>query len=218
MLNSPKRAIWEALLLAGVVFFLGFLLGFVFESSQTNKMNEYYLSSEFYLMDAIALNSLVDEGIFDCSSLYNAYSSFADRVYQEAILLQEYESSEQITEEMKIVHRRYDLLRTFLWANILKTSKTCENSPNIVVYLYEYNTEDLVKKATQNVWSKVLLDLKEEQGENILLIPIASDLNIDSLNVIIKNLNISTFPAVVINNNKIINELTSSKDIEKYLN
>lgn len=217
MLKSPKRAIWEALLLAGVVFFLGFLLGFVFESSQTDKMNKYYLNSEFYLMDVISLNSLVKGEIFDCSSLYIAYSSFANRVYQEAILLQEYESSEQITEEMKIVHRRYDLLRTFLWANILETSKLCKNSQNIVVYLYEYNTEDLVQKATQNVWSKVLWDLKEEQGENILLIPIASDLNINSLDVIIKNLNISTFPVVVINNKK-INELTSSKDLEKYLN
>jgi len=218
MLNNPKRAIWEALLLAGLVFFLGFLLGFMFESSQNNKMNEYYMQSELYLLDSIALNSAVDAGAFDCSSLYDSYSLFADRVYQEAILLQRYEDAEKITQEMRIVHRRYDLLRTFLWANQLKTSTQCKETPNILIYLYEYNTENLAKKATQNVWSKVLFDLKQKEGDNILLIPIASDLNITSLNVLAGKFNISEYPVVIINNKKVIYDLTSSEELEKYLN
>jgi len=218
MLNNPKRAIWEALLLAGLVFFLGFLLGFVWENSQTNKMNDYYMQSELYLLDSIALNSAAEIGGINCSSLYNSYSLFADRVYQEAILLQEYESAEKITEEMKIVHRRYDLLRTFLWVNVLKTPTQCKEKPNIIIYLYEYNTEDLVKKATQNVWSKVLFDLKQEEGNKLLLIPIASDLNITSLNILIEKFNVSEYPVVIVNNKEAIYDLTSSVDLRKHLN
>ncbi|MFH1365441.1 MAG: hypothetical protein ABIH28_02575 [archaeon] len=217
MLNSPKRAIWEALILAGLVFFLGFSFGFLFESGRTDKMNDYYFNSEFILMDSIVLNSLVDEGIFDCASLYATYSSFADRVYQEALLLEKYESSEQITEEMKIVHRRYDLLRTFLWTSTLKTSKKCQNSSNTLVYLYEYNTENLAKKATQNVWSKVLFDLKQEEENKFILIPIAADLNITSLDVLVKNFNISSYPVVIINGEKVITELISSAELKNYL-
>jgi hypothetical protein len=218
MLNNPKRAIWEALLLAGLVFFLGFLLGFAFESSQTNKMNEYYIQSEFYLLDSIALNSAVDIGMFNCPSLCDSYSLFADRVYQEAILLQKYEDAEKITEEMKLVHRRYDLLRTFLWANLMKTSFQCKEAPDIFVYLYEYNTEDLAKKATQNVWSKILADLKQEKGNKLLLIPIASDLNITSLNVLTGSFNISEYPVLIINNKEVISELTSLEELKKHLN
>jgi hypothetical protein len=160
----------------------------------------------------------VDEGLFDCNSLYDSYASFADRVYMEAVLLEEYESSEQITEEMKIVHKRYDLLRTFLWSNTLKTSKICEDSPKTVVYLYEYNTNDLAKKATQNVWSKVLFDLKQEKGSEIILIPIAVDLNINSLEIITKNFNISSYPVIILNDKEVIRELVSSEDIAKRLN
>lgn len=218
MLNNPKRAIWEALLLAGLVFFLGFSFGFLFESGRTDKMNEYYSNSEFYLIDSIALNSLVDEGLFDCSSLYKTYSSFADRVYQEALLLEKYESSEQITEEMKIVHRRYDLLRTFLWTNTLKASQECQNSSNILVYLYEYNTENLAKKATQNVWSKVLFDLKQEEGKNLLLVPIAVDLNITSLDILANYFNVSGYPTVIINNKVIVKDLIPLEEFKKHLN
>jgi hypothetical protein len=218
MLNNPKRALWEALLLAGLVFFLGFLLGFAFESSKTNEMNNYYMQSEFYLLDSIALNSAVDIGGVNCSSLYDSYSLFADRVYQEAILLQEYENAEKITEEMRIVHRRYDLLRTFLWANILKTSTQCKETPDTLIYLYEYNTENLAKKATQNVWSKILADLKEQEGKNVLLIPIAADLDITSLNVLKSKFNVSEYPVVIINNKEVIYDLTSSEELKKYLN
>ena len=218
MLTNPKRAIWEALLLAGLVFFLGFLLGFVWESYQTCRMNDYYMQSELYLLDSIALNSVVDIRGFDCESLYNSYSVFADRVYQEAILLQKYEDAEKITEEMKIVHRRYDLLRTFLWANILKNSNSCKEKSNTLVYLYEYNTENLAKKATQNVWSKVLFDLKQTERNNILLIPIASDLDIISLGILTERFNISEYPVVIINNEEVIYDLTSIEDLKKHLN
>jgi hypothetical protein len=218
MSNNPKRAIWEALILAIFVFLFGFFVGFVFESSQTNKMNEYYINSEYYLLDIVALNSLVEEGIFDCDALYETYSLFADKVYREAVLLGEYESSEKITEEMKIVHRRYDLLRTFLWANLLKTSGQCKGAPNIIVYLYEYNPDDLAKKATQNVWSKVLYDLKQERGKDILLIPIASDLGINSLDALVGNFNVSSYPVLIVNNKYLIQELLSSEELKKYLN
>jgi hypothetical protein len=217
MLNNPKRAIWEAFLLASLVFFFGFLLGFLFESSQTDKMSQYYRQSELYVMDGIALNSLVDEGLFDCSSLYDSYSLFADRIYQEAILLDEYESAEKITEDMKIVHRRYDVLRTFLWSNTLRAQKKCPNPSHTIVYLYEYNNEDLAKRATQNVWSKVLFDLKQEEGKNLILIPIASDLNITSLNVLVDHFNITSYPVVIVDNKNVVDELISVSQLKEYL-
>ena len=50
------------------------------------------------------------------------------------------------------------------------------------IYLYEYETEDLIKKATNRVWSKILFDLKQEMKDKIILIPIAADSDLTSLN------------------------------------
>lgn len=218
MLNNPKRAIWEALILAIFVFSLGFFIGFLFESSQAKEMNDYYINSEYYLLDVVALDSLVGQGAIDCHSVYEVSFEFADKIYQEAILLQKYESSEQVTDEMKIVHRRYDLLRTFLWANLLKMSNQCKDSPNVIVYLYEYNTEDLAKKATQNVWSKILSDLKQEKGRDLILIPIASDLGISSLNVLTEKFNVSSYPVLIVDNKHVFEEIVSLEELKKYLN
>jgi len=66
-------------------------------------------------------------------------------------------------------------LRTLLWINLIDIPDKCKKDVSVVVYLYEYKTEDLTEKATNRVWSKILFDLKQEMGNKIILIPIAVD-------------------------------------------
>ena len=49
------------------------------------------------------------------------------------------------------------------------------------------------------------------------MIPIATDNDLVSLNSKLKDLNITEFPVVVIDDKHIINELSSVEDLEKYL-
>ena len=142
---------------------------------------------------------------------------FADKIYNEAVLLEKYESAGKVTEEMEIVHKRYDVLRTFLWINNIKTFEKCEKDYSTVVYLYEYFSKDLTQKARQNVWSKILSDLKEKEGNNILLIPIAADSDLTSLDSLIYKFNITNYPVVVINEKDVIYELSSVEELRKYV-
>jgi hypothetical protein len=217
-LNNSKRVFWEALLLTVVVFIFGLLIGIAYESSKSTEINQYYATSETSLMDIFVLNSMLNLNENDCSVIAESNLEFADKVYKEAVLLEKYESSGKVTEEMEIVHKRYDILRTFLWINTIKNSEQCEKPYSTVVYLYEYSTDDLTQKAKQNVWSKILSELKEKEGNKIILIPIAIDSDLTSLTSLVSEFNITSYPVVIIDEKEIISELSSVEELDKYLN
>jgi uncharacterized membrane protein len=215
MLKSKKHVFWEALIITIVIFLAGLLLGILIETSNSNKISNLYLLSEISLGDAMATSRLSEDFNFDCDSIKENNINFANQIYGEAKLLEEYESSGKLTSSMKLLHKKYDLLRTLLWTSNRNSLERCDNY-ELIVYLYEYETEDTTKKATQSVWSKILLDLKE-QNNNILLIPIATDQNLTSLNLLINEHKVTQFPALVINNDQVIYSLESTASIQQYL-
>ncbi len=215
--ENSKNAFWMALIVTTAIFVLGLTLGFILENSRTQKIEEFYAHSEISLIDSMALTKFLEIDFKDCEQVSNAQREFADRVYEEALILEQYEAAGKITEQLKLAHKKYDLMRTILWMNILKTEENCSKKMNTIVYLYEYETEDLDKKASQSVWSRVLFELKQNKEDNLLLIPIAADSNISSLELMLKKFNVSKLPALVINNKEIIYELSSSEKLETYL-
>jgi hypothetical protein len=214
--GNPKNVFWEALLLTVVVFVFGLFLGLALERSRVESLNEYYVNSEIALVDVLALNNIVSLQNSSCDNLISSNIAFADRVYNEAKILEKYDSAAKLDENVKLVHKRYDLLRTLLWTNSIIAREKCEGNFSTVVYLYERESEDLVKRATQNVWSKVLYDLKQKKGSSILLIPIAVDENLGSLDNLVKRYNVSKFPAVIVNDN-VIYDLKSVNELEEYM-
>lgn len=216
-LKSPKHVFWEALLVTILVFVLGIFLGIAFEKRNISIVEDYYSKSEVSMMDMFVIQNLIETGNYHCDDLISATMNFADKIYEEAILLDTYESSNILTERMIYSHKKYDLLRSFVWINSLRISEECPEEFTPVIYLYEYNTEDVHKKAEQNVWSKILLEVKEEYGSKIILIPVAVDNNLSSIDVIVSQFGVEKFPAVVIGKDTIITELTSANEIKQYL-
>jgi hypothetical protein len=218
MLNNKKRVFWEALFLTVVVFLFGVLIGISFESNKVEQIRQYYSFSEASIMDVFAVNNLVDTESANCSILESANFEFADGIYEEAIILEKYEDSGKITEGMVLEHKKYDLLRTLLWINDIKTEKKCGKNYHTVVYLYEYQPDDLAQRATQNVWSKILTDLKTEYGNEVLLIPIAVDSDLVSLNSLTDKYSIQEYPVLIVDDEIIVDELSSVEDIGGLIN
>jgi hypothetical protein len=217
MFDNPKRAFIEAFFLAIIVFIIGIMLGVSYEDSRLNAINDYYSLSEVSLMDSIALGKITDLKTLDCSSLIASNIGFADKIYNEALTLEQYEETGSLTDSMMIAHKKYDVLRTLLWINVINSKETCKNGFSDVVYLYEYNPDDLQVKADQIVWSRILFDVKQKYADDMILIPIAVNSNISSLDYLMKEFKISKYPAVIINEKNVIYNLESSEDIEKYL-
>jgi len=217
MFDNPKRAFLEAFLFTLIIFALGIFLGVSIENSRLNDINNYYALSEVSLMDSMALGKIPELQSFNCTKLMKNNIDFADKIYNEALLLEKYEDSGELTDSLKIAHRKYDVLRTILWINIIDSKEKCKNDVSTVVYLYEYAPNDLTNKADQIVWSRILFDLKQKYGDKMILIPIAVDSNISSLGYLGKQFNISKYPSVIIDEKNILYDLKSMEEIEKYL-
>ena len=217
MFKSSKHAFWEALVLTVIIFILGIFLGIAYEGNKLDEINEYYSLSEISVMDSLALNKITGLDEVSCSILIDSNIEFADRIYEEAFLLERYENSGKLTNTLKLAHKKYDLLRTLLWINLMEVSEKCKGDFSTVIYLYEFETKDLTQKATHRVWSRILFDLKQEKGNEIILIPIAVDSNIISLNSLIEKFNISAFPVVIIDDEHIISEINSVDELGRYL-
>lgn len=218
LLGNKKRVFWEALFLTIVVFLFGLLIGISFESGKINDIKSYYSYSEISMMDIFASNNLFEMGEIDCADLKKVNFDFADRVYNEAVLLEKYEEAGKVNDNLILEHKKYDLLRTFLWINEIKYSEVCGRDFHSFVYLYEYQPEDLAQKATQNVWSKILVDLKSKHGEEVLLIPVAVDSDLVSLNSLIKGYNLTDYPVLIVDDKEVIEELLSVEQLEEYIN
>jgi len=91
------------------------------------------------------------------------------------------------------------VLRTYLWIDSIKVKEKCGNSFNTLVYLYDGSTKDLTKMAKQNVFSKILEEIKTNTGRNVLLIPIDVSSDLNSLNALVSKYNPENreFPIII---------------------
>lgn len=219
MVNS-KHAFWQALIVTIAIFIIGLFLGIALEERRAAEAEERFIASELSLMDSFALSSLTKVSGNDsvsCDVLVDSNLNFADRIYQDARSFEEYFQSEMLTGNMKLVLKRYDLLRTLLWINTMDIPKNCMEQTSVVVYLFERDSDDLVIQSTNRVWERVLSDLKQEKGNKIILIPIGIDRDLISLNALTSELGVQNYPTVVIDNEHVISELKSVEEFKEYL-
>lgn len=213
--ENKKHVFWQAFFVTLLFFLIGLVLGVYLEQIRSDNLSVTYSQSEISLYDSFALSKLSDT-VISCSDLIEANINFADRIYEEAAQLEKYDEKSKLTEAIKSIHRKYDLLRTFLWINIMDLKTKCPGITS-VVYIYTYDTENIDVKSEQIVWERILNDLKLEKGNDIILIPIAEDSNLASLNSLINEFNITKFPAVIIGDKQVLHQISSVKDLEKYL-
>lgn len=203
----------QALALTIVAVLIGMYIGIQMEGARVAEITSYQIESEVALIDILTLNNMIDSDKVSCEDLIQTNFDLLDRVYEDAIILDDYESSGKLTQTIKSLHKKYDVLRAYLWIDAVKIKEKCSTDVNTVVYLYNSSTEDLTKKAIQNVWSKVLYDVKVENPSDLLLIPIAADTDLRSLEAMIKGYGIDSLPVVIVNEETVLRELTSSEDI-----
>src|SRR3989344_2453173 len=148
MLESKKHVFWQALFLTGFFFLLGLLFGVYIEQLRGDNFNTAFYESEVSLYDSLALAKLSEGNLSSCEEFKDALVNFADKIYEEARGLERYDEKTKLTESIKSIHRKYDLLRTLLWINIIDAKAKC-GEINSVVYLYIYDTEDIGVKSEQ---------------------------------------------------------------------
>jgi len=184
MVNS-KHAFWQAFLVTLFVFIAGLVLGFYIEVSNVSNSDLLIRESEVELLDQqIKISSLTSGINQNCESAKQNLFDYADQIYFDAINFEEDGSRSKLTvEQMKVLHKRYDLLRINLWLESLELEKKCGSNFHTIVYFFDYDTKDVDVKSEQRIFSLVLMDLKYKYPDEVLLLPIASNLELGSVDV-----------------------------------
>ena len=208
----------EALVFTVLIFIIGFSLAMFIEFNRINTISQDYKNYEIETLDLKLQNYYFQ--IMDSSSCKQAIEQnfqFADDIYLKGLKLEQYEEANQLTDDLKIEKKRYVLLKTELWLNSLLLKEKCKDPFDTIVYLYSGDPSNNIAVAQQKVISNVLKDVKDDKGNSVILIPIAGDLELKSVELQMNVYNITSLPAILINEKKVIYGYSNAKDIEKYL-
>ncbi|MDP2628660.1 MAG: hypothetical protein Q8P15_02055 [Nanoarchaeota archaeon] len=215
---NQKYVFLQALIITIVVFNIGVFLGYKLEASRIDKINEWYLESEMELLDQRIQEIALDLVDLNCDAVIQENINFADRIFQEALTIRDYEEANKINSDIIFQHKRYDLLRTLFWMESMKIKEKCNADYHNIVYLYQYNNVPLEKDAAQDVFSNFLSQIKQEKGNNVMLIPIAADNDLPSVNLLLDRYNITELPVIFVDEKYKFESIDSLQNIKDYLN
>jgi hypothetical protein len=218
MPKQQKYIFLQALIITLVVFNIGIFLGYKLESSRINKINEWYLESEMELLDQRIQTDSFDVVGLDCNVMVEENIKFADNIFEKALVIDKYEKASRINQNIISLHKKYDLLRTLLWINSIKIKERCDSDYHNIVYFYKFNDLSMEQKAKQRFFSNLLSQVKQEKGKEVLLIPIAADNDISSVNLLLDKYEIQELPTILIDEEIKLTDVTDMEDIEKFLN
>ncbi len=214
---NQKYILLYALILTFVVFNIGIFMGYMLESSRIGEINKLYLEAEMELLDQRIQKDALEIIDFDCDAMVEENIKFADKIYEEALLIQRYEDANKINKDVIFQHKRYDLLRTLFWINSMRIKEKCNSNYHNIVYFYKYNNPSIEQESKQRFFSNLLSQIKEKFGNEIMLIPIAGDNDISSINLLLGKYDIKELPVILIDEEFLIYDLEKREDIEKYL-
>lgn len=217
MLSSQKNVFWQAFFATILIFGVGIIFGIILENWRTGKIDTLYQESEINLMDIKLQTEIYSSGDFNCNNAIIENFNFAEKIYSEAKLLERYETASTFNEDLKLRHKKYDILRANLFLNSLRIKEKCNSSYYDVLYIYKYNNPSLDVRAEQDTFSKLLQELKNKKGDEVLLIPMAGDNDIASISLIMDNYNIAKeeLPIILINGKIKITELETTDELMK---
>ena len=216
ILKSQKNVFWEALIIAVFIFGIGILLGVYIENGRAKETFQLYLQSDINLLDTKIQTEIFNLKSFDCEKAIQSNIDFGTQIFNDAVTLERYEGANRISDLLKQQHKEYDLLRTLFWVNAIKIKEKCGSKFHTLVYLYNYDSSDRTEKNTQQAFSNALIDIKSQYGDNLLLIPIAKNMDITSLDIIVSQFNISKV-SVILDEKLVVSDLNDLDKIREAL-
>jgi hypothetical protein len=213
MVNS-KHSFWIAFVFTIIIFSLGLIFGYFIEHNRSDSVEFSLMRSEITLTDEQIRNDQIFNSEVSCEIAEKNTFEFADRIYNEAVKLEEYDSRSTFGRVLKTVHKRYDLMRVMLYNEGKYLREECNSSIHVVVYFFSYDEQDVDVRAQQTAYARVLTDLKEEFHSEILLVPIAGNLELSSVDLIMDEYNITKMPSILIDDGIVVDDINELSNIE----
>lgn len=217
-MKSQKYNFLYALIITILIFNFGIFMGYKLETSRLDKINDFSLLAEIELLDQKVQSDALSMMDLNCDLLVQENIIFADKIFEDAKKIQNYENANRMNNEITILHKKYDLLRALFWMNSLKVQKKCNSDYHNVVYFYDYDAPTLDQKSRQRFFSNLLGELKSEEKGKVMLIPMAGDLDAGSINLLMDKYGVESLPAILIDEKVVLTDVESLEQIRSYLN
>lgn len=205
----------KAWLLTTLVFLLGIAFGLWIDNYRLNSIREVISQTDINWNDARLLNLYFGRlGKDYCNLALEENLIYNEKIYKEGLEIEKAEEANRFTPTLEQEKRRYVLLQTQFWFNSQELKDKCNFTYKNVVHLYKQ--KGLTREAVieNKLQSSILLDLKEKCGNKIMLIPLAADLNLTVIDAVTKQFNITTYPAIIIDENVVFQGLTPLNKLE----
>ncbi|OGI12176.1 hypothetical protein A3K64_02475 [Candidatus Micrarchaeota archaeon RBG_16_36_9] len=202
-----------------IIFILGILVGLWLDNNRLNEIKDSITSMDIEWNDARLQGIFYQKISNQSSSCEDAIKSnleFNNRIYQKGIEIEKSENINKFTPEIVYEKRRYALLQLQFWSNSINLKESCNANYSSVVYFYSFFDES--KKIDQNIQSIILSNLKEECGNNMILIPLPLDLSISTIDFIKSSYEINSTPSILIDEKTVLTGIQNREDILKYIN
>ncbi len=204
--------------MSAFIFFLGMMLGLYLENWRIDKVQLDLRKSEISSLDEQLRSQVLEDFKINCDDAKKSIFNFTDKVYDEIVKLEKYDFASTFSqEELRLLHKRYDLLRLMIWKDAIKIKSQCPSEFHTVIYMFNYATDSPDIRAEQTAFSRVLIDLKYAHPDEILLIPIAANLGLDSIHLMMKAKNISSAPSIIIDEETIIDKPIPVSSLEEII-
>ncbi len=219
MVNIYKTAAISAVITI-FVFLAGVWFGMTMQETRVNEIKQEYLQMQIswndiqLQSDIIMSNSLKNEDI--CQNVVEKNLKFGDQIYEKGKKIETYEKRNEFSEDLETQKREHNLLKLQFWVNLINIKKSCNSNYINVVYFYE-DDGGKITKIKQDKISEILFELKQEYGQEMMLIPIAKDLDLSSVDTVIAKYKIETFPSVLINENILITDVPDKESLKKII-
>jgi len=216
--HNEKSAFKKALIVTIILFLVGVSLGVFIESWRSQSVRDQYEDLEFELLDSKLRTSfyqIMEEDFCDIAIEDNL--KFSDRIYEEGRKIEVYEKFNRLGDRLVDEKKKYTLLKTEFWLNSILLREKCGADYSTLVYFYKDKPDTDEEEQKQKVQSNILKELKEKYGAEIMLIPLAIDLDVSVVDSFVELHDIEGVPSLLINEGIKLEGLHDLDDIEKLI-
>ena len=198
---------------------IGIMIGIWIDNYRLESSRKALSESEINWNDAQLLHIYLEKlGREKCDLAFQQNLEYNSKIYKKGLEIEKVIKANVFTPEVKQEWRRYVLLQMQFWLNSMELKTKCNLQYKNVVYLYRLDNVSRDEAVNNKVQSSVLLDLKEKCGNKIMLVPLTTNLDLVSVETIVKQYGIEQFPAVIVDEKSVYQGITSLEELARVTN
>jgi hypothetical protein len=216
MSGRMKNLFSKTAVITIMVFLLGMYFGMVFDSMRVEEVRGRITEIDNLWNDVRLMQSYIEKFSNTteyCDFLLDENLRVGDKIYEEGLKVEEYEKTNRFSSLFILEKKRYALLDLQFWINTIELKKSCNGNYSTVVYFYsQYD-----KTAEQVFQDRVLWELKQKCGPQIIYITFPSDIDISTIEMIKNIYSIEKIPSILINESILLETPTTMGELEEYI-